>query len=227
MAMPIDQNWNFEEAVQAAYDFYRGNGVEARGRQYNAIKNWGNVVGKKRALGDLHSFINQYQTKKNAAQALEISVSTLRRLEKFYEDLPEKKFDVALSFAGEEREYVEKVANYLRENEIVVFYDEYEEVDLWGKNLINHLESVFANEAASVVIFTSKNYSNKAYPNLEKDAALATAINSKKEYILIGKFDDTQILGILPSIKYIDLKKVSAKEFSELIIQKLKKLKII
>ena len=45
-------------------------------------------------------------------------------------------YDVALSFAGEDREYVEQVALFLKKKNIAVFYDYFEEVDLWGKNLI-------------------------------------------------------------------------------------------
>jgi len=39
-------------------------------------------------------------------------------------------FDVALSFAGEDRKYVEQVAGFLQEMGIRVFYDKYEEVTL-------------------------------------------------------------------------------------------------
>jgi len=42
-------------------------------------------------------------------------------------------YDVALSFAGEDRVYVEKVAKYLKEKGIKVFYDDYEKTGLWGK----------------------------------------------------------------------------------------------
>jgi len=35
-------------------------------------------------------------------------------------------YDVALSFAGEDRAYVEKVAKYLKEKDIKVFYDDCE-----------------------------------------------------------------------------------------------------
>lgn len=47
------------------------------------------------------------------------------------------KYDIALSFAGEDREYVEKVATLLKENGIKVFYDKFEQVDLWGKDTAN------------------------------------------------------------------------------------------
>jgi hypothetical protein len=151
----------------------------------------------------------------------------LSRLEKFYSDLPEKKYDVALSFAGEQRDYVEKVAEALYKKGVEVFYDDYEEIDMWGQNLVTHLEDVFMNKAASVVIFVSKEYAEKAYPRLEKDAAVSTAINLKTEYILPARFDDTRIPGISPTLKYIDLRKITAEKFALKIVDKLKQMRII
>lgn len=45
------------------------------------------------------------------------------------------KYDVALSFAGEDRKYVEAVAVELKKLGIQVFYDKFETTDLWGKDL--------------------------------------------------------------------------------------------
>src|SRR6266403_774201 len=44
---------------------------------------------------------------------------------------PEYDYDVTLSFAGEDRDYVEQVAAALYALGIRVFYDRYEAVDLW------------------------------------------------------------------------------------------------
>jgi hypothetical protein len=41
-------------------------------------------------------------------------------------------FEVVLSFAGEDRAYVEEVARILRDADVSCFYDQYEEVTLWG-----------------------------------------------------------------------------------------------
>lgn len=46
-------------------------------------------------------------------------------------------YDVALSFAGEDREYVEEVAIVLKRFGVRVFYDKFEETELWGKNLFD------------------------------------------------------------------------------------------
>ncbi len=41
-------------------------------------------------------------------------------------------YEIVLSFAGEDRVYVEKVAEYLKANGVNVFYDRYEKANLWG-----------------------------------------------------------------------------------------------
>lgn len=47
-------------------------------------------------------------------------------------------YDVALSFAGEDRKFVEDCAEILRSLNINVFYDNYEKEVLLGKNLYSY-----------------------------------------------------------------------------------------
>ena len=55
----------------------------------------------------------------------------------------EFKYDVALSFAGDKRPYVEKVAAFLRDNSVRVFYDDFEQIDFWGKDQAVHFDDVY------------------------------------------------------------------------------------
>src|SRR5689334_12046341 len=48
-------------------------------------------------------------------------------------------YDVALSFAGEQRPYVLRVAAALRRRGVRTFYDDYEKPEMWGKDLYEHL----------------------------------------------------------------------------------------
>lgn len=133
----------------------------------------------------------------------------------------ENAYEVVLSFAGEDRKYVEKVAEYLKSNGVKVFYDRYEEVTLWGKDLAEHLDKVYRGSARYCVIFISSAYANKIWTNHEKRSALAKAIEEKEEYILPARFDDTEILGIRPTIGYVDLRKKTPEELGKMILQKL------
>jgi hypothetical protein len=135
----------------------------------------------------------------------------------------EFEYDVTLSFAGEDRDYVKKVAQVLSENGVKVFYDEFEEVDLWGKDLGIHFDFVYRKSARYCIPFISKHYKAKVWTNYEIRTAIARAIQSNEEYILPSRFDDTEIEGIRPTLGFIELTKYSPEQFASLIIKKLKK----
>jgi len=80
-------------------------------------------------------------------------------------------FDIALSFAGEDRYYVEIVAKELKNNKIKVFYDKYNKIDMWGKNLHDHLAEVYSKKALFCIIFISEYYAQKVWTNHERRSA--------------------------------------------------------
>jgi hypothetical protein len=132
------------------------------------------------------------------------------------------KYHVALSFAGEDREYVEIVANNLRDSGVNVFYDLFEEHNLWGKDLYGHLSSVYKDQALYTVMFVSKWYKKKLWGNHERKSAQARAFSESREYILPAKFDiDVEIPGLLDTTGYIDLRKKSPEDFARTIVRKL------
>lgn len=130
-------------------------------------------------------------------------------------------FDVALSFAGEDRKYVENVASILREMGFRVFYDKYEKVSLWGKDLYVHLREIYQNRAKYTVMFISKHYADKLWTNHERESAQARAFSESKEYILPARFDKTTIPGITPTIGYVNLKHLNPEELAEMIKEKI------
>lgn len=136
--------------------------------------------------------------------------------------MPENRaFDIALSFAGEDREYVGRVANLLDERGVKVFYDLFEEADLWGKDLYAHLSKVYLEQAQFTVMFISKAYAKKLWTDHERKAAQARAFQQAQEYILPARFDDTDIPGVLPTVGYISLKDRSPEDLVSLITKKL------
>jgi TIR domain len=135
--------------------------------------------------------------------------------------LTPKSYDVVLSFAGEDRGYVEEVADFLIDHSVKVFYDKYEQATLWGKNLAEHFESIYRQQARYCVMFISSHYAEKMWTRHEKSAALARALAEKVEYVLPARFDDTEIPGLIPTIAYQDLRQLSPVDLGKLILQKL------
>jgi hypothetical protein len=131
------------------------------------------------------------------------------------------KYHVALSFAGEDRAYVEQVANHLRRAGVDVFYDKYEKVDLWGKDLFEHLSDVYKNKARFTVIFISEDYGRKLWARHERRAAQTRAFNESAEYILPARFDDTEVPGLNETVGFLDLRETSPEELSHAIAEKL------
>lgn len=93
-------------------------------------------------------------------------------------------FDIALSFAGENRTYAADVAERLRGQGVRVFYDQYEQAMLWGKNLYDHLEYVYRRAARYCVLFISEHYADKVWTNHERQSAQARALEENHEYVL-------------------------------------------
>ena len=133
----------------------------------------------------------------------------------------EFKYDVALSFAGEDRAYVEKVAIKLKEKNVKVFYDRFEQTELWGKNLYTHLSDIYKEKSRFTVLFISKAYAKKSWTNHERANAQARAFRENKEYILPARFDETEIPGLPDTVGYIALKNIEPEEFSRIICKKL------
>jgi hypothetical protein len=132
-------------------------------------------------------------------------------------------FDVALSFAGEDREYVGNIADRLRARGIRVFYDQDEQATLWGKDLYEHLDDVYQRAARYCVLFASEHYARKVWTDHERKSAQARALREKEEYILPVRFDDTEIPGLRPTIGYIDTRSTTSDELIDLILRKVQR----
>ena len=131
------------------------------------------------------------------------------------------KYHVCLSFAGEDRLYVEVVAAVLDSLGITVFYDAYERIEFWGKNLYDHLYDVYQNKAQYCVMFISKHYAGKLWTNHERRNAQARALKENENYILPVRFDDTPIDGLLDTLGYLDLNGISPDSLATMIAKRI------
>jgi hypothetical protein len=131
----------------------------------------------------------------------------------------QREYDVALSYAGEDKAYVEAVALALRRKSLRVFYDSFEEADLIGRNLIDHLSEIYQNKARLCIVFISAAYTKKPFPRLERQAAQARAMESDEPYIIPVRLDDSEIPGLLRSVAYVSGK--TPESLAQLIASKL------
>src|SRR5450759_983674 len=136
------------------------------------------------------------------------------------------RWDVALSFAGAQRDYVEKVAAVLKARGVRCFYDADEQIELWGKYLAEELPAIYGEQAAAVVVFVSADYAARDWTRLERRVALNRAVQERGEYVLPARFDETPLPGLLSDMVAIDLRTRTPEKFAALVADKLAALNV-
>ena len=130
-------------------------------------------------------------------------------------------YDVAISYAGEDRTHAEALASALEHRGVTVFFDSYEQATLWGKNLYTYLSDLYQNKARYCVAFLSQHYATKLWTNHEREAAQARTFQENEEYILPIRLDDTTVPGLLPTVAYLNWSATTPDDVAELIEKKL------
>jgi hypothetical protein len=132
-------------------------------------------------------------------------------------------FDVAISFAGREREFAERLANQVRDAGFEVFYDGYYPAQLWGKNLPEFFDKIYRRSARFCVMFVSREYRERMWTTHERRSANARAVEERGgEYILPIKVDDTEIEGLPPTVGYLSLDQYGVEGIANLLVEKLR-----
>jgi hypothetical protein len=132
-------------------------------------------------------------------------------------------YDVAISFAGEDRQVAQDLATRLLARNYRVFYDEFYQADLWGADLAERLDAVYGEQSRYCLIIVSKSYASKIWTRHEFRSAMAAALFQEDgdAYILPLRLDDTKLQGLRPTIGYIDLRNFGVEDVAKLLIQKL------
>jgi tetratricopeptide (TPR) repeat protein len=130
-------------------------------------------------------------------------------------------YDIALSYASEDRGYADVLATILQREGVNLFYDKYEKATLWGQDLYTYLSDIYQNKARYCIIFISQHYATKLWTSHERKAAQARAFKEQQAYILPIRLDETEIPGILPTIAYLSWHQEKVESIAHYILEKL------
>jgi len=86
------------------------------------------------------------------------------------------RYEVAISFAGEDRAFAEACAKGLRGAGIEVFYDDFYAADLWGKDLSVEFLKVFFDSSRFCIMIISQHYLEKMWTIFEGKQAIERLI---------------------------------------------------
>jgi hypothetical protein len=131
-------------------------------------------------------------------------------------------FDVALSFAEEDRETAHCIAAQLRDDGVKVFYDEFFQCNSWDKILYEYISEIHINRAKYRVMLISENFIKNKWTDHERKRALATIFVQGGDCILPVQLDDTVLPGLSETIKYIDLRNKDISHLVDLISERIR-----
>lgn len=140
------------------------------------------------------------------------------------QNIQDKEIQLAVSFSGDDRKYVEEVIGHIKKHKphLSVFYDEDYSATLVGAHLYDYLREMYLNQSQYVMIFFSESYHKKQWPNLE-----ASAI---KDRLVMNLMDTSFLIPILldssPNFLpiqtgYWSREKFSAEQIAEMTVHKL------
>ncbi|MEK6302140.1 MAG: hypothetical protein AABO41_15630 [Acidobacteriota bacterium] len=137
-----------------------------------------------------------------------------------------RRFTIALSFPGEHRDFVAKVAGHLAATygEGGVLYDKYHDAEFARVDLDIYLPNLYRTESELLVVFLCAEYAAKRWCNLEWRYIRQLIATLEAERIMLLSFGDPgdlSQLGILPGDGYIDIGAQSAEVIAEKIRKRL------
>jgi len=121
----------------------------------------------------------------------------------------DEKYAVALSFAGPDRLFAESVARGLKAHGVTVFYDRFEEHELWGRYLHEALREVYTKECRYCVLILTPDYLNRMWPVFERRQIIERMVTDYgEESVLPVRLEDfaDEVPGLSNAIVYLMLK---------------------
>ena len=134
-------------------------------------------------------------------------------------DITKWKFDVALSFPGQVRTFVEKVALELesRIGPNSYFYDGNYVSQLARPSLDTLLQDIYRNRSKLIVVFLCGAYQQKDWCGIEFRAIKEIIMKRDHDKIMFVRMDDGVVEGVFKTDGYIDGRKFSPQEIAHFI----------
>lgn len=121
-------------------------------------------------------------------------------------DITKHEFDVALSFPGEIRDYIEPIVAEI-EREIgpnSYFYDSNYVAQLARPSLDDLLQDIYRNRSKLIVVFLCEKYQEKEWCGIEFRAIKEIIMERQHEKVMYVKMDDGKVQGVFKTDGYID-----------------------
>lgn len=135
-----------------------------------------------------------------------------------------KRFRVALSFPGEHRDRVEKIAEALAATlgRNAILYDRWWAAEFNRLNLLVYLSALYHDESDLIAVFLCKEYNEKQWCGLEWRACLDLIKTRSDVRLMFFRLDDAEIPGLYSIDGYQNINSMTDAEVAAAILSQLR-----
>jgi hypothetical protein len=133
-----------------------------------------------------------------------------------------KRFRIALSFAGENRDFVARVAAILARRfvEGVILYDKFHKAEFARDDLVAHLTKLYRDRSDLIVAVLCPDYEKKEWCGLEWKTIRGLLKQRKEQEIMLTRFQRVEPEELEGLAGYIDLDHETPESAAELILER-------
>ena len=137
-------------------------------------------------------------------------------------DIRRHRFEVALSFPGEHRSYVQRVADELERDlgRDACFYDGYYVAQLAQPSLDVLLQEIYGERSGLVVAFICQEYDEKDWCGIEWKKIRERRVIGDEREIMYVRLDEGDVTGMTRLDGYVDARERQPEEMAQLIVQR-------
>ncbi len=139
-------------------------------------------------------------------------------------DIERHRFEVALSFPGEHRSYVDRVAGELDQvlGADACFYDRYYEAQLARPNLDTLLHEIYGDRSGLVVVFVCAEYDVKLWCGIEWRKIRERSAAGEDREIMYVRLGDGEVAGMTSLDGYVDARVRPPEEVARMIVERVR-----
>src|SRR5215470_20261036 len=127
------------------------------------------------------------------------------------------RYQIALSYAEEDRDYVGKVAAALDKYGIRYFDERAEPQTYWGKYRSEEIAEIYNHQTDHVVLFISQAYVSSLSTTRERRLAVGLMDKQREPFVLPARFDKSEVPGLPTDVVPVELAGFTPEEFAGII----------
>ena len=134
-----------------------------------------------------------------------------------------KRFKIALSFAGEKRDFVKRVADLLAKDfgQTAILYDKFHEAEFARNGLSLYLPNLYNRDSNLIVVVVCPKYDEKEWTGLEWLAIHDLLQKRRRDEVMLCRFDHANVDGLFGGTGFVELDHMPPEEFTTLILERL------